>query len=31
VLLPLLGEQYGQVLESGQLAIVWHDETLKLA
>jgi glycogen operon protein len=31
VLLPLLGEQYGSVLEQGQLKIVWEESFLKLA
>jgi isoamylase len=31
VLLPLLGDQYGSVLEQGQLKIVWDGQFLKLA
>jgi isoamylase len=30
-LLPLLGDQYGRILESGQLQIVWESGTFKLA
>jgi isoamylase len=31
VLLPLLGDQYGNVLEQGQLSIVWEQDDFKLA
>jgi glycogen operon protein len=31
VLLPLLGVQYGEALEQGQLRIVWDDTSFKLA
>jgi glycogen operon protein len=30
VLLPILGDQYGDVLERGELRIAWHESTLKL-
>ena len=31
VLLPLLGDQYGRVLERGELRVVWDDASFKLA
>ena len=31
VLLPILADQYGDVLERGDLSIVWHGGFLKLA
>jgi isoamylase len=31
VLLPILGDQYGEVLERGELKVVWEGETFKLA
>lgn len=31
VLLPLLGDQYGRVLERGELSVVWADAAFKLA
>ncbi|MDB4976661.1 MAG: hypothetical protein JWN48_5002 [Myxococcaceae bacterium] len=31
ILLPILGDQYGEVLERGELQVVWQDSCFKLA